>query len=153
MCIEHTGDGATPATELRQPFQVVLVGLEEHLATELAWALRECAAAEVRIIPCEGAEEWLAEWSHGPLSPADAIFCAASASFYRRILGARHRRSTPVIVVSPYEDHAGWLEALEAGAHDYCAPPFEKRQIGWILAGLRAIAEAAPVAHGSLAGR
>jgi PleD family two-component response regulator len=26
-----------------------------------------------------------------------------------------------------------WLDAMEAGAADYCAEPIEKRQLDWIL--------------------
>ncbi len=39
----------------------------------------------------------------------------------------------PVVVVSRAPDMTGWLDALEAGASDYCAAPFESIQLRWIL--------------------
>ena len=39
----------------------------------------------------------------------------------------------PIVVVSRSADVSTWLDALEAGAADYCAPPFEAIQIRWIL--------------------
>jgi len=39
----------------------------------------------------------------------------------------------PVVVVSRDAETANWVLALEAGAQDYCAPPFEPSHIRWIL--------------------
>ncbi len=39
----------------------------------------------------------------------------------------------PIVVVSRVPDMTGWLDALEAGASDYCAAPFESIQMRWIL--------------------
>jgi DNA-binding NtrC family response regulator len=40
---------------------------------------------------------------------------------------------TPVIVVSRDPNAHEWIEAMEAGAADYCAAPFELHQIRWIV--------------------
>lgn len=134
------GEEVRSAAQTPAPLRILVVGLEDSLAEELARALCESSTAEVRIVPRHAADEWLARWPRGADAPADVIFCPAINSTYRRILAAHAQPDcrTPVIVVSGCDDYAGWLEAMEAGAHDYCVPPFEKRQIGWILAGLRA---------------
>lgn len=38
-----------------------------------------------------------------------------------------------MVVVSRLPEVEGWLNALEAGAADYCAAPFEPAQLGWLL--------------------
>lgn len=47
-------------------------------------------------------------------------------------LRARHS-SIPFIVVNRLPETARWLEALEAGATDYWAAPFERVQLRWLL--------------------
>jgi DNA-binding NtrC family response regulator len=39
----------------------------------------------------------------------------------------------PVVVVTRLPDSQRWLDALEAGARDYCGAPFEHTQLRWIL--------------------
>jgi DNA-binding response OmpR family regulator len=39
----------------------------------------------------------------------------------------------PVIVVTRLPDVGRWLDALDAGAADYCGAPFERVQVRWIL--------------------
>ena len=39
----------------------------------------------------------------------------------------------PVVVVTRLPDSQRWLDALEAGARDYCGAPFERTQLRWIL--------------------
>jgi len=36
-------------------------------------------------------------------------------------------------VVSRFPDVKQWLDALDAGASDYCGAPFERVQLHWIL--------------------
>jgi len=43
------------------------------------------------------------------------------------------RPGLPVVAVSRLPEVSAWLNALELGAADYCAPPFEPAQIHWIL--------------------
>jgi hypothetical protein len=43
----------------------------------------------------------------------------------------------PTIVVSRWPEVAEWLEAIEAGAADYCAPPFEASHLGWVVRAAR----------------
>lgn len=39
----------------------------------------------------------------------------------------------PVVAVSSQREVADWLDAMEAGASDYCTAPFEAANLGWIL--------------------
>lgn len=39
----------------------------------------------------------------------------------------------PVVVVSRLPEVNDWLDAMDAGAADYCAAPIEDRQLEWIL--------------------
>jgi DNA-binding NtrC family response regulator len=65
----------------------------------------------------------------------DVVFSGCDNGCYKEILGAvrRWRPKLPFVVVSSYPDTSEWIDALEAGATDYCAAPFENRQIRWIL--------------------
>jgi DNA-binding NtrC family response regulator len=109
---------------------VVRVGLVGGLAEELGKALSR-----------EGCTVWLE-----PLAPrdqalrlietdADVVFCPAEPEQYAPLLEAMKakRPGLPVVVVSRLPEVSAWLDALERGAMDYCAPPFESAQIHWVL--------------------
>ena len=66
---------------------------------------------------------------------ADFVFCADERGEYKLLLEAIRQKSSnlPIVVVSRRADTAAWLDALQAGAADYCAPPFESISIRWIL--------------------
>ena len=66
---------------------------------------------------------------------AELVFCAAGAEHHCPLLEAikKSKPELPVIIVSRLPEVAEWLESLESGASDYCAPPFEPTQIRWIL--------------------
>jgi DNA-binding response OmpR family regulator len=74
-------------------------------------------------------------WS-AALPAADALFCNGDDPGYsglvRRIRALQP--GLPVVVVTRLPEAEKWLDALEAGAADYCSAPFETRQIGWLLA-------------------
>ena len=62
---------------------------------------------------------------------ADIVFCPPARPVLRQALSLFP--GTPVVVVSRLPEVEGWLDALEEGAADYCAPPFETIQIRWLL--------------------
>ena len=65
---------------------------------------------------------------------AGVIFCEAEPDQYRPLLDAvRHRPSPISVVVVGRPEVSAWLDALEAGAADYCAPPFEDSHLYWIV--------------------
>ena len=70
---------------------------------------------------------------------ADFVFCDADPVHYLALLEAIRRVNSglPVVVVSPQPDTNAWLDALQAGATDFCAPPFEPASIRWILESAR----------------
>jgi DNA-binding response OmpR family regulator len=41
--------------------------------------------------------------------------------------------SVPVVAVTRLPDSQRWVDALEAGARDYCGAPFETTQLRWIM--------------------
>jgi DNA-binding response OmpR family regulator len=62
---------------------------------------------------------------------ADVIFCRAEVEQVRQLKRANPNSS--VIVASRLPEISDWLDALEAGAEDYCAAPFEGTQVRWVL--------------------
>jgi len=111
--------------------RIVLFGLDDSLASELRRVLvsqqqtvysepflapRECLAVVRRV-------------------GAELIFCSSNGKRYPDLLQAvsRFNPDLPVVVVSRVPDTGEWLDAIEAGASDYCAAPFETAHIQWIL--------------------
>jgi DNA-binding response OmpR family regulator len=60
----------------------------------------------------------------------DLVFCETHHPGLHRLLQAV---SSPVVVVSRVPEVNDWLDAMDAGAADYCAAPFEREQLDWIL--------------------
>lgn len=69
---------------------------------------------------------------------ADMVFCSGDdQSGFALLLSIRAvRPELPVVVVTLHPDMGKWLNALEAGAADYCSAPFEPVQIRWLLGAL-----------------
>jgi DNA-binding NtrC family response regulator len=111
--------------------KIVLFGLEDSLAAELA---RELAGQTqtVSSFPFLAASDCsaLIDEAH-----ADVVFCAAEPERYTPLLEVvkQKKPGLPIIVVSRCPETSQWLEVLEAGASDYCSPPFEPIQMRWIL--------------------
>ena len=66
---------------------------------------------------------------------ADVVFCNSEPREYKALLGAMKKRGLrlPVVVVSRLPEVSEWLDALDAGAADYCAAPFEPGHISWLI--------------------
>jgi DNA-binding response OmpR family regulator len=93
--------------------KVIVTGLTGPLGDELIRALR--------LLSVDVAQE-------EDLS-AEVAFCQPSD-----VDGLRRRRpDVSVVVVSPQPEVDGWLNAIEAGAADYCAAPFELTNLDWVL--------------------
>jgi DNA-binding response OmpR family regulator len=61
----------------------------------------------------------------------DIVFCGDSLP---ALAGALARwPGVPAVVASWLPDVDRWIDALEAGAADYCAPPFEPSHLRWLL--------------------
>ncbi len=64
-----------------------------------------------------------------------AVFISSDSLEYSQTLSLLRETypHLPVIVVSRLPDCKQWLDALDAGASDYCGAPFEPIQLHWIL--------------------
>jgi DNA-binding response OmpR family regulator len=104
--------------------RILILGLDESLAEQLG-----------RILTNQEHEVETGDGLDGRAPRADVIFSGAEDGRYRKVLAdaRRQRPEVPVVVVSGATDTVQWLDALDAGAADYCVAPFEQRQIRWIL--------------------
>ncbi len=95
------------------PAKVILAGLDPLIASELSTALRTLSV------------EVVGEESSGPA----AAFCSpvGLADF------CLNHPDLPVVAVSRTGEVGEWLDAIDAGARDYCSSPFEPSLISWIL--------------------
>jgi hypothetical protein len=110
------------SVENTYPVSALLYGLEDRLADELAHVLRRC---------CRRVDRADARSGGAPVRTADVIFCPAEVDQVRHLKGANP--GSAVIVASRLPEVSDWLDALEAGAADYCAAPFERSQLCWVL--------------------
>jgi DNA-binding response OmpR family regulator len=65
----------------------------------------------------------------------DIVFAGGEPSQYLSLLRRvrAERPELPFVVVTRIPETTEWLDALEAGATDYCSSPFEARQIHWLM--------------------
>lgn len=106
--------------------KIALIGLETSAACQLAGALYgEYHQIENRPQTVQPSE----------LTGFDIVFANGDGSCYLTLLhGVRELAPTlPFVVVTRVPDTSDWLDALEAGATDYCSAPFEARQMKWLL--------------------
>ena len=102
-----------------QGTRVLLAGLEPPLAADLKQHLS-----------AHGLEVHHAE----TLKPTNQIFdLAFCEAHHPGLLALLSSVTFPVVVVSRVPDVNEWLDAMEAGAVDYCAAPFEWVHLDWIL--------------------
>ena len=66
---------------------------------------------------------------------ADVVFCNSDRREYECLIHALKQGGLPlpVVVVSRIPEISEWLDALDAGATDYCAAPFERQHISWLV--------------------
>ena len=108
---------------------IAIVGLNANLAADLVRALSLGShAGTVRTVeqPAKSVR----------YAGADVIFCSSEPDRCLPVLEATRqlRLDIPVIVVSEHAAFDEWLNAMEAGASDYCMAPFDPMQLRWILA-------------------
>ena len=106
--------------------RVFLIGLEQATAAQLSRAL----AVERHQIEHKPGNVRIED-----LLDADIVFAGGDGKEYMPLLrGVRESRpSLPFVVVTRIPETADWLDALEAGATDYCSATFEARQINWLM--------------------
>jgi DNA-binding response OmpR family regulator len=104
---------------------VLLAGIDPMLAQDLHLYL---TARGFDVHECSCLEPENKKSPNG--SNFDLVFCETHHPGLRRLLQAV---SSPVVVVSRVPEVNDWLDAMDAGAADYCAAPFEREQLDWIL--------------------
>jgi DNA-binding NtrC family response regulator len=107
--------------------RVVLSGLDIRSSSQLSGLLGFDGHAVRRLHPLVPVAEFLR---------AEIVFVGGSPGQYlpllRKLRGLNE--TLPIIVVAPAPETADWLDALEAGATDYCVPPFDMRQVRSLVA-------------------
>jgi DNA-binding response OmpR family regulator len=112
--------------EVARTLRIFLIGLEPAVAARIGEVLtRETHRVEQRSEDIDTSE----------LMTADIIFACGEGSRYltvlRRVRNLRLR--VPFFVAARIPSTIDWLNALEAGATDYCASPFEPHQLQWLI--------------------
>lgn len=105
---------------------VILLGLETAAAHQIALALQN----QNHRVTNKSLEA-----SEAEVLDADIVFACGDEKRYVSML-KRVRQSNPVlpfVVVTRLPETSDWLDALEAGATDYCSAPFEPRQLRWLM--------------------
>lgn len=110
---------------------ILIVGLDEPLASELSHSLRELRHS-VLSEAFTSAADCLATIER---VGADLVFCGTDRQQYQTILQdlRKHGHSVPVVVASRLPETGDWLDAMDAGASDYCGAPFESRLVQRIV--------------------
>jgi DNA-binding response OmpR family regulator len=103
--------------------QVLLAGLDAKLTEELSGHLR---SRGLRVRSCDKLDCFQTEMQED----CALAFCDITQSGLAAMLRAI---SIPVVVVSRLPEVNDWLDAMDAGAVDYCAAPIEERELEWIL--------------------
>lgn len=118
----------SPAVAAAYENRALLLGLESRLVHELKEALEgnEVVALQLSLTLKEAYRQIC-------LYSPDIIFCPAAAATLPLILNAARQAEVPVVVVSRLPHASEWLDAMDAGAADYLAPPFDGQQLRWIL--------------------
>ena len=105
--------------------RIVLLGLADDLAAALSGVLREeshqVALAHTLEDVRRDAPDAAFVTGDGPEFPHNVSWLLESMP------------RVPVVVVTRLPDSRRWIDALEAGARDYCGAPFERTQLRWIL--------------------
>jgi DNA-binding NtrC family response regulator len=123
--------------------RLIGLGLDPGLANELRVALgQSCHRAE--FLPLD----WLADCLPSlQAQRPDAVLCPARAETLKAVVQGLTEVApgVPVIVVDPHPDVNSWLDAIGAGAWDYCALSFGSSQLASVLE--TAVALAGPPAR------
>jgi DNA-binding response OmpR family regulator len=109
--------------------KILLIGLEPAAAGQI------CRALAVDSHQIEQIEPQIQNVALRDLRDADIVFAGGEPACYMPLLRrVRESRPTlPFVVVTRIPETREWLDALEAGATDYCAAPIETRQLQWLM--------------------
>src|SRR5271165_3720015 len=105
--------------------RIALIGVERVAAGQICGALADCHEFEHR--PQSVVIEHLQD--------IDIVFAGGEPDHYMPLLmRVREKMPTlPFVVVTRIPKTSEWLDALEAGATDYCSAPIEKLHVQWLM--------------------
>jgi DNA-binding response OmpR family regulator len=106
--------------------KIVLIGLEQAADMQICGALA---------VDNHQIEHQLQDVAVRKLLDADIVFAGGEPRYYMSLL-RRVREAwpkLPFIVVTRIPETMEWIDALEAGATDYCSVPIETRQLHWLM--------------------
>jgi DNA-binding NarL/FixJ family response regulator len=117
--------------------RVALLGLPDDLGNELSRVLLDESHQVSRKI-------YISDLQRTP--KCNAVFISGDDPDYRYTLSLLREScpGLPAIVVTRQPEARFWLDALDAGAADYCGAPFERAQLRWVLESVLAGAERRP---------
>jgi DNA-binding NtrC family response regulator len=106
--------------------KVILVGLEQLAVSHISVAL----AVEHHQIQHKPRGTVVPD-----LLDADIVFAGGDPAYYLSLLKLLRavRPSLAFVVVTRIPETKEWLDALEAGATDYCSAPFEGQHLRWLV--------------------
>jgi DNA-binding response OmpR family regulator len=106
--------------------RVALLGLPQDLASQLSRVL----LSEAHTVDRRRYIQDLSKRS----KPLVVFLCADTPDFEETLSALkREEPGLPFVVVTRMPDAVQWLNALEAGAADYCGAPFETVQVRWVM--------------------
>lgn len=109
--------------------RVALLGFPQDLASQLSRVL----LAEAHTVDHKHYIQDLAKRSR----PSVVFVCADTPGFEDTIAALKDAEpGLPFVVTTRMPDPSQWLNALDAGAADYCGAPFETVQVRWIMASI-----------------
>ena len=106
--------------------KVFLIGLEQAAAGQICRALA---------VDSHQIEHQTQNVVARELLDADIVFAGGEPTAYMSLLRRvrEARPSLPFVVVTRMPETREWLDALEAGATDYCSAPIDPRQLHWLM--------------------
>lgn len=122
------------------PTSVLLVGMD----FELAARLQKILAGEGHQVSYDGRGDSAALRNFKAPGTPGVICCGSRRQAYQRVIEQVRLsgKSVPVVVVSGKQETAEWLDALDAGACDYFAQPFDSGHVSWVIESARMTAGA-----------
>jgi len=106
--------------------KVYLVGVEQEIAGQIFRAL-DARSHRIR--------QHSRDVVMRKLQDADIVFAGGESAWYLTLLKRvrEARPALPFVVITRIAETKEWLDALEAGATDYCSVPIETRQLRWLM--------------------
>ena len=105
--------------------RIVILGLPDDLAGSLGRVLREQGHTV-------GLAHSLQEVCH---DRPEVAFISGDIPEFPHYLDSLRASAPdlPLVVATRLPENSTWIDALEAGAKDYCGAPFEPAQLRWIM--------------------